>query len=142
MRVSVTIAKTVADPCLHERVRYGHSCDDHDIHDEGQNNHALIEADESIVLRETIADQVRLDRLEEVPVECSVNKEVQKLLNAIPVFVDDMIMVVDLETRWDPDIEDTDVDCGDENGSGNHDVPRALSIRHNDTDTVDDDLQQ
>jgi hypothetical protein len=53
-----------------------------------------------------------------------------------------MVLVAGLKTRRNPNVEDTDVDCGDENGSGNHNLSRVLAIRHNDTDTVDDDLQQ
>jgi len=132
----------VTGQCLHKGIRYGHGCDDHDIHEEGYDDDALVEADESIVLCKTVADKVCLDGLEEVPVKCSVNDEVQKLLDTIPVFVDNVVLVADLKTRWDPNVEDTDVDCGDENGSSNHDLPRVLAIRHNDTDTVDDDLQQ
>lgn len=76
MRVSIIIATTVTRLFLHEGVRYRHGCDDHDIHKERYDDDALIEADESIVLGKTVADKVRLDGLEEVPVECSVHDEV------------------------------------------------------------------
>jgi hypothetical protein len=47
-----------------------------------------------------------------------------------------------LQARWYPNVKDADIDRGDENRSGNHDRPRSSAIRYNDTDTVDDDLQQ
>jgi hypothetical protein len=127
---------------LHKGVGYRHSCDDHNVHKERDGDHTLVEADKSIVLSKAIANEICLDGLQKVPIECGINDEIQELLNAVPVLVDDMVPVVDLEARWDPDVEDTNVDRSNENGSGYHDLPRAPAVRHNDTDTIDDDLQQ
>ncbi|RYZ84243.1 MAG: hypothetical protein EOP04_18380 [Proteobacteria bacterium] len=85
-------------------------------------NNPLVEAYKAVVFGETVTDQVCLDSLEEVPVECGVDDEVEELLNAIPVLVDDVVLVTDLEARWYPDVEDTDVNCSYENCSSNHDV--------------------
>jgi hypothetical protein len=52
------------------------------------------------------------------------------------------LLRVNLKPRWYPDVEDTDVDNSDENCSANHDPSRTPSIRHDDTDTVNDDLQK
>lgn len=127
---------------LHKRVGYRHGCNDHDIHEQRDGNDTLVEANQSVILSETVANEVRFDGLEKVPVECGIDDEVQEFLDTIPVLVDDVVLVADLETRWYPDGEDTEVDSSNEHGSGNHDLPRAPAVGDNDTDTVDDDLQQ
>lgn len=45
-----------------------------------------------------------------------------------------------LETSWNPDIKDTDIDRCNEYGSNNHDLARKGSVRDDDTDSIDDDL--
>jgi hypothetical protein len=51
------------------------------------------------------------------------------------------LLVVDLQPRWYPNVVHADIDHSDKHCGGNHDHPRSLSIRYDDTDTVDDDLQ-
>ena len=127
---------------LHKRVGYRHSCDNHDIHEKRDDHDSLIEGNKAVVLGKTVANQICSNGLEEVPVECGINKQVQELLDAIPVLVDDVICVIDLQTCRDPDIEDTDVDHRNKNGSGDHDMSRTFTVWDNDTDTVDNDLEQ
>jgi hypothetical protein len=50
--------------------------------------------------------------------------------------------MTDLQSSRNPDVEHADVDGSHEYRRSNHDPPRQLAIRHNDADTVDDDLQQ
>jgi hypothetical protein len=50
--------------------------------------------------------------------------------------------VIDLQTSRNPNVVYTDVDCSDENGRANHNLSRELAVRHNDTDTVDDNLEE
>lgn len=126
---------------LHKGVGYRHSCDNHDIHKERYNNDTLVEADQTVVLGKTVTDQICLDSLEEIPVKRSINEEIQELLGTVPIFVNDVVSVADLKACWDPNVEDTDVDCRNENSSGNHDASRVLAVWYDNTDTVDDDLQ-
>ena len=54
----------------------------------------------------------------------------------------DSLLVIDLQPCWYPDVEDTDIDCRNENRRTNHDGPGSPSIRYDDADTIDDDLEQ
>lgn len=76
---------------LHKGVRYRHGCNDHNVHKQRDDNNALIEANKTIILGEAIADKVRFDGLQEIPVKCSINKEVQDFLYTVPILVDDVI---------------------------------------------------
>jgi hypothetical protein len=107
---------------LHEGVRYGHCADDHDVHEQGEHDNTLVETDEFIVLSQAVGNEVPFDSLEEVPVEKCVNDEVQAFLNAIPVFVDDVVFVADLEASGDPNEENANVDCCHKGGGCNHDI--------------------
>ena len=108
---------------IHKRVGYRHSGNDHDVHKEGDGNDTLVEANKSVVLGKTIADEVGLNGLKEVPVECSIDEQVQELLDTVPVLVDDVVLVADLETGRNPDVEDTDVDSSDEHSCCDHNLP-------------------
>jgi hypothetical protein len=50
--------------------------------------------------------------------------------------------VVRLQSSGDPYAIYRDVDGGDKGGSANHDHLRASSVRNNNSDTIDDNLQQ
>ena len=76
---------------LHKGVWYRHSCNDHDIHKQRDDNDALVEANKTIVLGETIANKVRFDGLQKIPVECSIHNEIHDFLNTIPILVDDVV---------------------------------------------------
>jgi hypothetical protein len=52
------------------------------------------------------------------------------------------LLRIDLQPCWYPDIEDTDVDNCDKNRSTDHDQSRTPPVRDDDTDSVDDDLQE
>jgi hypothetical protein len=51
------------------------------------------------------------------------------------------LLGADLQSCWYPDVEYADVDSSNEDRSANHDPLRSPSIRYNNTNTVDDDLQ-
>lgn len=50
--------------------------------------------------------------------------------------------MINLQAGRYPDVEYTDVNCRDERGRRNHDHSSTFSIRHDDANTVNDDLQQ
>jgi hypothetical protein len=82
----------------------------------------LVKLDEFVVLGETIFDEVCLDCPQEVPVEGSIDQEVENLLGAVPVLVDEVVSRADLETSRDPNAEDADVDHRNEDSCQDHDV--------------------
>jgi hypothetical protein len=108
---------------VHKGIGNPHGADDHDVHEERHDDNALIESNKGVVLGETVADEVGFDSLEKVPVEAGVEYQVEKLLNSILVLVDEFVCRVDLEASWDPDVEDAKIDCYDEDGGGDHDMP-------------------
>ena len=76
---------------LHERVRYRHGCNDHDIHKQRKDDDALIEAEQFVVLLQAVADQVRFDCLEKVPIQQCVDNQIDNFLDTIPDLVDQYI---------------------------------------------------
>jgi hypothetical protein len=108
---------------VHEGVGDGHCGDDHDIHEKGDHDDALVESDELVVLCEAVLDKIGFDGLEEVPVEHGVDNEVKAFLEAIPVLVDYLVPFTGLQTGRYPDAEYTDVDRGNEGSGCHHDVP-------------------
>jgi len=90
---------------LHERVWYGHRANYHDVHEQRHHDDALVEAYELIVLCEAVADEIGLDGLEEVPVQGSINHEVETLLNSVPVLIDSVVFAADLQAGRDPNGE-------------------------------------
>ena len=76
---------------LHKRIGNGHGGDDHNVHEQREDNYTLVELDESVVLGKAVLDQVRLDSLQEVPVEESIHDEVEAFLDTIPVLIDEVI---------------------------------------------------
>lgn len=74
--------------CLHEGVGDRHGGDDHDVHEEGEGDDALVEAEELIVFLQAVVDEVFFDHFEEVPVEQGVDDEVYYFFDAVPDFVD------------------------------------------------------
>lgn len=61
---------------LHEGIWDGHGPNDHDIHAQGHNNDTLVEAHELVIFGKAIADEIRFDGLQEVPVEQSIHEQV------------------------------------------------------------------
>ena len=73
---------------LHKPVRNAHSPDDHNIHQERNNNHALIETDQVFILCQPIGHKIRLYGTNEEEVQTPVDAKVQRFLNAIPNGID------------------------------------------------------
>ena len=86
--------------------------------------------DQSVVLLKTVLHQVTAHDKDEVEVECSVRKEVDDLLTAIPPLVDVNIIIVDLKSCRDPDVVYGDVDGGNEDGNAHLESPCEASIRN------------
>lgn len=52
------------------------------------------------------------------------------------------ILMADLKTCRYPYVENTKIDCSDKHSGRDHNLSRVSAVGYNDTDTIDDDLQQ
>jgi hypothetical protein len=73
---------------LHEAIRQRHRRDDHNVHQERYDNHALIEPNQCVVFLETVLYQICLHYANEAIVQESVQDKIESLLCTIPYVVD------------------------------------------------------
>jgi hypothetical protein len=73
---------------LHKTIGQAHSAQNNNIHQERDNNHALIEAHQLVVLLQSVGDKVLLDSADEVKVEVPVDDEVEHFLHAVVDLID------------------------------------------------------
>jgi hypothetical protein len=72
---------------LHEAIRQRHRRDDHDVHQERYDDHALIEQNQCVVFLETVLYQVCLYYADKAVVQESVQDKIEPLLCTIPYVV-------------------------------------------------------
>lgn len=53
-----------------------------------------------------------------------------------------IVLLIDLQARWNPNIKDSDVDNCHKNSGANHDGAGSPSVWYDDANTVDDNLKQ
>jgi hypothetical protein len=68
---------------LHKTIRQAHSAENHDVHQERDNNHALIEAHQLVIFLQSVGDKVLLDSADEIKVQVTVDDEVEHFLYAV-----------------------------------------------------------
>lgn len=69
---------------LHKSIGDAHCPNDQDITQERNNNDALIEANQAVVLGQTVPDKLTLDCSNEVPIQISIQKQEEHFFCSIP----------------------------------------------------------
>lgn len=86
--------------------------------------------------------KILFNNTDEKIVETCIDHEVNYLLTSVPHIIDMNVRVRDLESRWNPNTIDRYVDCSNEHGDRDLQVSCPLSVKHENTDAINDDLQQ
>jgi hypothetical protein len=144
---------------VYERVLHRHHSDDQNIHRQREADDVQVEPDQTLVFLQPRFDKITANDADEEEVEQSIYDKVNYLLAAIPYVVDLYVCLVDLESCRDllmsqirslvkhysspyPDAIHRYVDHRDKDGDTVLEVSRLLSIQHEHTHTIDDDLEQ
>jgi len=93
-----------------KRIRYRHGRNDHDVHEDGENNNLSVEANQSVVFGEPVGNEVESDGTQKEPVESKVDNQVEGLFDSIPIRVNIAVLLTNLQTRWNPNIKNGNVD--------------------------------
>jgi len=125
-----------------KRIRYRHGRNDHDVHEDGENNNLSVEANQSVVFGEPVGNEVESDGTQKEPVESKVDNQVEGLFDSIPIRVNIAVLLTNLQTRWNPNIKNGNVDDCNENSRTDHDGTGSSSVGYDDANSVDDDLKQ
>jgi hypothetical protein len=72
----------------HETIRNPHRSDDHDIHQQRDADHVLVEKDELLVLVQPVLDEVCFDNAHKVEIQEPIDEQVKDLLDPVPDVVD------------------------------------------------------
>lgn len=93
-------------------------------------------------LCQPVGNQVLLYSSQKIPVERRINNEKEALLSTIPSGANVLPSVADLHPRWYPDDEPANVYYRDVHRDCDEDVARALAVDVDNSDTIDDNLEQ
>jgi hypothetical protein len=66
--------------------------------------------------------------VDEIPIQCTVNTEINDFFAPVPSIVDIDVSFGDLESCWDPDTVHRDIDSCDENSNSDFKSHRLLAI--------------
>ena len=61
---------------LHKGIGNGHGGDYHNVHEQRHNDNVLVEANQFVVLAQTVVDEVSLNGLQKVPIKNGIDDEV------------------------------------------------------------------
>lgn len=142
---------------LHKAIRDAHCTDNQDVQQERDDDDALVEADQTIVLAQAVLHQIRIHNANKVPIKVSIKEKKQHLLGAIPNSVDsdpaafisgrnhetriESIPWAYLQSRWYPDNEDADIDQGHIDGGTYDEAPAFDPVPKDDTNAIDNNLR-
>lgn len=115
---------------------------DKDIHGKRETNDVHVELDQRIVFFQSGLDEVTTNHTNEIVVEGRIGDEVDDFFAPIPDLVDMNVTLIDLESRGKPNAIDRDVDACDQHGDTDFQIPGSYTIKHEDADPVDDNLEQ
>lgn len=86
--IRVRIPESLSKDHLHESVIQAHHSNYQTVHAERENDNALVESNQTIILDQPLANQPSFHNPDEVVVQRSIDKQVDALFASIPNFVD------------------------------------------------------